>query len=257
MPTTVARKKLNDVFGDAGRGMIFPYTIANTYCSINYSVKHTGKWTYGKSFQVPPPIPLGICGMAVSTNDSVANMEFTFKQQLTKNEYRLTFLFDIDTLTPSIKISIDSVIYLWKKSDLQKYLNTNHLVINHTGTIQQIKIEVGEKKTIETRFNFYGINVEHENKPGIVYHSLGVGAAPFRSILNIEKLEAHSAILKPDIVILDFGTNDILYKDAVEETLSSQIEDAIKRFRKINPDVVLILTATQDLYYKKKHITAL
>ena len=91
---------------------------------------------------------------------------------------------------------------------------------------------------------------------GVVYHSLGVGAAPFRSVLNIENLEKHAAILKPDLVILDFGTNDILFKNAIDEKLSDQIEKSIDRFRTINPEILIVLTSTQDLFYKKKFITA-
>ena len=50
MPTSVARENLTQLFGDGGRGMIFPYNVANTYSSVNYSIKHTGNWKYGKSF---------------------------------------------------------------------------------------------------------------------------------------------------------------------------------------------------------------
>ena len=42
MPTTVTRENLTQIFGDGGRGMIFPYNIANTYSSVNYSIKYTG-----------------------------------------------------------------------------------------------------------------------------------------------------------------------------------------------------------------------
>ena len=74
----------------------------------------------------------------------------------------------------------------------------------------------------------------------------------FKNQKLFENLEKHAAILKPDLVILDFGTNDILFKNAIDEKLSDQIEKSINRFRAINPEILIVLTSTQDLFYKKK-----
>ncbi len=248
MPTTVARENLTQIFGDGGRGMIFPYNIANTYSSVNYSIKYTGKWKYGKSFQFPAPIPLGVCGMAVHARDTTANVIFKFKNAIQQNEYELKLLMNVDSLTPNFKLRIDSSTFFINEKSIKENLN-------YSGAINEISIELMEHDTT-FQFSFYGIDIETKKQTGIVYHSLGVGAAPFRSILNIENLVKHAVILKPDLVILDFGTNDILFKNAIDEKLGEQIEKSIELFRKINPDILIVLTSTQDLFYKKKFITA-
>jgi LysM repeat protein len=106
------------------------------------------------------------------------------------------------------------------------------------------------------RFRFYGIDIEHQKNSGIVYHSLGVGAAAFRSVLQLEKLVDHSNVLLPDMVLLDFGTNDILYTNAIDKKLPATVEKAIAQFRAINPNIFIVLTSTQDLYKNGKYITA-
>jgi LysM repeat protein len=255
MPTTVVRENLTQLFGEGGRGMIFPYNIANTYSSVNYSIKHTGKWKYGKSFQFPSPIPLGVCGMAVQTKDTLAQINFKFKNEIKQNDYELKLLMNVDSLSPTFKLKIDTTTFLIDEKRIKEQFSKDFISINYSGSINEISIELLEKDST-FQFSFYGIDIETQKQLGVVYHSLGVGAAPFRSVLNIENLEKHAAILKPDLVLLDFGTNDILFKNAIDEKLSDQIEKSINRFRAINPEILIVLTSTQDLFYKKKFITA-
>lgn len=254
--TSETRDNFSKLFNTGGRGMIFPYSVAKTYSSINYTVLHTGEWKYGKSFQFPPKIPLGVCGMAVETTDNKASIQFNFKKTLEKNDYKLLFLTEFDSLTPSFQVIIDSTKFEFNKKDFIRNGLKHYTTIHYKGSINHIKIIISDSTESSTNFRFYGIDVELNQPNGIIYHSLGVGAAPFRSVLNISKLEEHAAILKPDIVLLDFGTNDILYQNAIADDLIEQIEKTILRFRKINPDVTIILTSTQDLIYKKKSITA-
>jgi len=255
MPTSVARENLTQLFGDGGRGMIFPYNVANTYSSVNYSIKHTGKWKYGKSFQFPAPIPLGVCGMAVQTKDTLAQINFNFKNEIIRNDYELKLLMNVDSLSPTLKLKVDTTSFLIDEKSIKKNLGKDFISVNYSGAINEISIELIEHDT-SFQFSFYGIDIETQKQTGVVYHSLGVGAAPFRSVLNIEHLEKHVAILKPDLVILDFGTNDILFKNAIDEKLSDQIEKSINCFLAINPEILIVLTSTQDLFYKKKFITA-
>lgn len=252
-PSSWTREKLTTKYSNGGRGMIFSYSAAKTYSSFNYVSSHKGTWVYGKSFQAPAKIPLGVCGMAVETNELNAKLQFNFKVTLPDEKYRLWVLFENDSLVPSFSVDIDSTkSYLFDCKNLKNVNGKNYFEILHEGHISEIKIQVLDSSLKGFRFRFYGIDVELQKQTGVVYHSLGVGAAAFRSILNIEKLAEHTTLLKPDIVILDFGTNDILYENRIDDNLASEIEKAISIFRSVNPEISIILTSTQDLFNKKK-----
>jgi LysM repeat protein len=122
-------------------------------------------------------------------------------------------------------------------------------------SIRSVDIQLQARKEGK-RFRFYGICSESVAGGGIVYHSTGVGAAAFRSILILDKLPEQAPLLQPDIVLLDFGTNDILYHNRIETSLVAEVEKAIALWRNMFPDVLLVLTSTQDLFYKKRSITA-
>ena len=253
-PTTVARKKFHNKFGSGGRGLIFNYGAANTYSSINYASTYTGKWKFNKSFMGrKAELPLGICGMTVETSDTNASLSFKFKDEIAPNNHRIYLFFENDSISNDVAVLFNNQLIDKKKNDLNYFPYGMSFVWSEA--IQQIEIKL-KSNPKGKRFRFYGMSIENEQNTGIVYHSTGVGAAAHRAMLILEKLPEQAAILKPDVVFLDFGTNDILYTNKIESDLQGQIEKAIRKFREINPEILIVLTSTQDLYYKGKYITA-
>lgn len=250
-PTTITRNLLQNRFGNGGRGLIFNYGAADTYSSVNYASTFTGKWKFNKSYQGRKSgLPLGVCGMVVETSDSTSTLTFTWKQPIQLDNYELIVLFENDS------ISYDFSLWLNGKKSIKKIsTSAEGIGFDVNDSIVKIEIKVLPKNNAQ-RFRFYGINLINKKQGGVVYHSTGVGAAAFRSILILDKLPHQLPYINPDIVLLDFGTNDILYHNKVEPSLSTEVEKAIKWWRKMCPEVLIILTSTQDLYYKNHQITA-
>jgi LysM repeat protein len=252
-PTTVARRKLQKDFGDGGYGMIFNYGAADTYSSVNYSSTYKGTWKFAKSYQSAPKIPLGVCGMAVEGNAIGAELNFKFKTAIPKDEYEITLFTDVDSTLFDFQLTADTNTYIFHYNENQ--VLDNAVRFNYSGEITSLQLKLIEGNFSAKKFPFYGISIEKVNTGGIVYHSLGVGAAPFKSVLQLEKMSQQAQVLKPDMVFLDFGTNDILYTNAIDTKLSDQIRKAIQNFREVNPDVIIVLTSVQDLNYKGNYIT--
>ncbi len=252
-PTTFARQFLQEKYGDGGRGMIFSYGAADTYSSVNYTSTKTGTWDFAKSYKLPPNVPLGVCGMSVETHQAGASLSWDFKTHYPIDNYLVTVFTEIDSNTFEAELTIDGTVFMIDQQRLSAAQNTHAITFSYSGKIDQLTL-----KTVGTAgtFRFYGLNIEKANSKGIVYHSLGVGAAPMGSVLALSKVEQQAALLQPDIVFLDFGTNDILYHNAINPKLAGQVEKAIKKFRAINPNMLIVLTSTQDLFYKGKSITA-
>jgi lysophospholipase L1-like esterase len=250
-PTTIARNRFHERFGSGGRGLLFNYGAANTYSSINYASTYTGKWSYNKSYQgKKETLPLGVCGMVVETSDSASSLLFSMKTPIEKANNQVQILFENDSLSFGVTVYINNILI----TQGIEYVPQG-LMFSWADSIKTIEL-IPTRNSKGTRFRFYGINVEHEENHGIVYHSTGVGAAAFRSILFLEKLPEQLPLIQPDIVILDFGTNDILYKNRIEPNLSKEVEKAIAWWKSMVPEVLIVLTSTQDLYYKKHPITA-
>ena len=255
--TTEACKFLKKKYGNAGPGFLFPFSAANTYNSINCKTSHTGDWTYSKSFQLPPKIPLGIRGMTVSTQDTSASFTITLNTPFPNEKYFLQLFMDLNALTPEFQLCInEDICYDFNHDSLMIHLNESFLPIYFEGEIKTVELEwigSGEEGEVLT---CYGINVEHENKKGLLYESFGVGASAFQSVLSIAKLEDQAPQFLPDIVIIDFGTNNILYTNKMDNNIPRYVNETVAKFKAINPHVSIILTSMQDLYKNGRYIDA-
>lgn len=253
-PTSVARKNLQALYGDAGRGMMFAYSAANSYSSILYGTSHTGNWTYAKSFQSAPKLPLGVSGMTIRTDEKNASLIFTLKQPNPSYD-RLRVFLKKDTSSYDLKIlTAEDQIPIKIKEHLTSKLP--YIEIPITGNQAKITIQLVQNNPNQNFFEFYGMSLEASQKKGVIYHSVGVGASQYGSLLLEELLDEQLPSLNPNLVILDFGTNNYLYDNQVKPELGPQIEKIINNLRSIAPKATILLTSTQDLYYKSKHVTS-
>ena len=255
--TTHASQFLKAKYGNAGPGFLFPFSAANTYNSINSKTSHTGKWTYAKSFQLPPKIPLGLRGLTVSTDDTTASFTITLNTACPKENYSLQLFLELNQLTPEFQVCINKeTCYIFNRDSINNHLNETFLPISYQGEIRSVEFDwTGPSEKGQT-FTCYGINVEHENKKGLLYESFGVGASAFQSVLSIAKLEDQAPQLLPDIVIIDFGTNNILYTNTMDNNIPSYVNKTVAKFKAINPNVSIIFTSMQDLYKNGRYINA-
>lgn len=254
--TTRAKEFLYQNFGDAGPGFLFPFSAAKTYGSVNYKTSHTGEWTSAKSFQIAPKIPLGVRGMTVETRAKDAGFSITMNTAFPKEEYELILFFDNNAETPDFKLSSGDFEFVVDDSIKSAQAGKNFLVIPMNQVIATLSLQLLPTEKENQLFRFYGFNLEKKEKTGLLYLALGVGASPFEAVLNLEKLKEQAEQVKPDIVILDYGTNNILYKNQVPEKFPQYVSKAIQNFRKVNPEVIVVLTSTQDLFYKGRFIDA-
>ena len=252
-PTAVVRKNLQAEYGDGGKGMMFAYSAANSYSSILYSTSHTGNWTYAKSFQSAPKLPLGVTGMTVRTDEKNVKLIFTLKKPSPSYQNLKVFIkkdtssFDFNLITNEATIRIKLADYL--SSSLP------YIEIPIIGNQTSFTIETVQNRAHQNHFEFYGMSLETPSKKGILYHSVGVGASQYGSLLLEELLDDQLPALSPNLIVLDFGTNNYLYDNQVKPELGVQIEKIISDLRVMCPKALILLTSTQDLYYKSKHVT--
>jgi lysophospholipase L1-like esterase len=244
------RKNLHGLHGDGGRGTCFPYSAAKTYSSNEYKSEHTGEWEWGKSLRLPPKVPLGVIGMAVRTSHAGDGFTLTFDDPVPNSYDRLRLYckkqhnsFDVEVDFGDgnpVLVAIDS-----SSVDTLPYYE---ITMPDMGTV--LKVKTLKKNDFENEFEFYGMTMECSADSGAVVHNCGVGGAMYRSIVHEALFQEQLPTLEPDVVIVDFGTNDYLYDDSIKTDLDSIIVLTIQRIREVSPNASIILTSTQDMYWK-------
>jgi lysophospholipase L1-like esterase len=249
------RKRLQELKGKGGIGLVFPLSVAKTYTSFDYKSSSTGKWAASRSLESYPKLTLGVFGAAIKTKDQNASFTITFKDALPDNYRRLKifckrerqcFDFSVESGGKSTFVYSEPAYGLevpFVEVDLPAFGNS-------------VTIKLSKKNPYQSEFEFYGMSLESNSASGLVYHCAGIGGARFNAPLHQKLLAKQLPELKPDLVILDYGTNDFLYDDVIKSELYSEIIAVIDSVRKAAPEASILLTTAQDMYYKNRNVNS-
>lgn len=252
IPTGQARNLLQKKYGVAGRGLFFPYSIAKTYSSIYYTSNYEGEWTSAKSMKLPASLELGIMGMTIRTEDSTATFSISFNSKIPSDYKKIKIYcdktfesFDIHLITDNLQVPVN----VYSDSTESAYL-----LVDMPAIAQKITLKISKTSPQQKYFQFYGMDLISTQNSGINYHSSGVGGARFKSVLSLTHFSKQIQSINPNLVIIDFGTNDFLYDDSIKVTLEQEIKAVVGKVRVTAPLASIILCSTQDLYYKQKNV---
>jgi hypothetical protein len=245
----VLRKRFQDLLGKGGRGLMFPFSTAKTYSSVAYSSSHQGSWTASRSIEPLPKYTLGVCGATCRTNDSMASFQIRFSEPIPEHYNTLRIFCKKSPFSYSVWIQTDEGEELYRadiEGDTSPYIEINNLPPLQNG----FGIRVAKSSPLQEEFEFYGMSLESSQTGGAIIHSAGIGGARYNAPLYQKLFMNHLPVLDPDLVILDYGTNDYIYDDKIKPELESEIVQIISNIRTACPNACILLTTTQDMMRK-------
>lgn len=233
----------------AGRGMIFPFTVAKTNNPWWYKVESTGTWTSLRSVVRTDTSTIGLAGIKVSTTDTLSEMKISFRTDQFPGHYfnRVKVLHRMDSSYAVNAFALDSTVMIERTVNVaggytefhyDRYMDTLRLRFQRTDSLQR-------------GFTLYGILLEGDD-PGIVYHAVGVNGASTASYLRCQRFVPDLALLQPDLVIFSVGVNDAHDADFSPARFKRNYTDLIARVRKAAPDAAILLTTNSDSYFKRR-----
>jgi lysophospholipase L1-like esterase len=248
------RKTIATVKPSAGRGMIFPYAIARTYSQYDYSSSYEGNWTSANSIQLFPKLALGLSGFAAHTNDPTSSFSFQFKTALDADPKNLQIFLKVPSTGYQLIVGVDG---LYKAINLDPVFEQQSpsVKISVPQLSDNLRIEVINTSAEPGTFELHGLSIENSSS-GVIYHNLGVGGAAFNSINSQALFARQLPSIAPDVVVLDWGTNDIIYKNTVPANHAEVVLRTIEKVRASAPNAVIVLTSVQDMNFRGKNITA-
>lgn len=248
------RQAFQNAKGNAGRGMIFPYAIAKTYSQEDYTSSFTGTWKTANSIHQPPKIGVGVSGFVGVTKDHFAQVKFNFTKAALGN-IQATVLFralDGDYQLTMSNGSQSQTINVSSQAGQPTQTATFDLGMSDKSLSLSIQKQGGDA---QAAFELHGINLTHPNQSGVIYHNLGVGGAAFNAIVQQKHFAQQFPMLNADLVVLDWGTNNILYTNKIDANFESTVRRTIQQVRAANPDAAILLTSAQEARYKGQPVT--
>lgn len=88
-------------------------------------------------------------------------------------------------------------------------------------------------------------------QPGLVYHILGVNGATTVTFCTEQKIREVSS-LKPDLIILSFGTNEAHSRRYLAPAHRQQVDDLVSRLQRACPQASFLLTTPPGAYVGRR-----
>ena len=248
--TGYIRNELQVIFGDGGRGFVFPYAAASTHAAYDYKTSCKGKWDYSRNVQPYPVYDMGITGATVHTEDSSASFKLIFSSWALKKNFNVLKIYckrSPESFDLKVKTSgSEAPLYI----DCNSFNDKLYIEINLPKASDTLEFFVNKTDTAQKYIECYGLLIETNEDKGILYNSVGINSASLQSILREELLLYQLQELKPDLVILDMGTNDFYKVKFLSEEIEENLSKIIDIIQRASPDAAIILSDVQDIYYR-------
>lgn len=229
---------LQEKFGSAGRGLVFPLKLAKTNEPYDYLIRSEEQWDRTLCVQRVKRLPMGLGGMAIKAVNSSFTFEIKANNTTNDHSFNTITVFhhekapELNVADKDIKSVVEPVAYPFI-SRLHLDKNVSHLSLSS---------EMTEKKDSAI---YYGFNLEN-GKSGILYHAVGMNGAQFRHYASVQDFAEQISILTPSLLIFSLGTNEAFRGRLFEGRFFKEIDDIIMPVLKENPNAVVLITIPPD-----------
>jgi lysophospholipase L1-like esterase len=248
--TREVRERLQREFGDAGRGVVFPYKLAQSNGPKDFIVETNCRWI-GSNCQK---------SLATETNFGVSG----FKVETTNIKGELTFKLR-DTATSETRL-FTKVTVFQRKNPAEFDMELSDEITNQTAQlfieddysksfyfdrpVGQVTIRANKTNSKQKKLSIDGVALENELS-GVLYHSIGVNGAKYMDYARANYFAKQVADLDPDLVILSFGTNEG-QGNTPATYMRHTMEELIKQIQEASPSAQILLTTPADSYLRGK-----
>ncbi|MGI4761596.1 MAG: GDSL-type esterase/lipase family protein [Janthinobacterium lividum] len=247
------RQELQRTYGNAGRGLAFPFRVARADGSSSFRTAATaGQWRVRRVLAKPDSLlPVGLAGFVLATADSGA--AFTLRiPALRRPNYTFSKLTLLRQPGPAA--------FDWQVRSAQgRLLGTlagSTAGFAPTVVLDSLRDFVALRATRtslrQTSAQLYGLLLDN-GQPGVVYHTIGVNGAAVRHYNRAPLFFEQLPALAPDLLIISLGTNDA-YEPGFDPTaFQRQLDTLVSRLRRRCPQADVLLTAPADSYRRRRY----
>lgn len=242
---------LQQEFGNAGRGLVFPGRVGRTNEPTTLYSSSTGSWENKRIIYTNQPLSIGIGAMTLRTSDLNASILIKTKplENVAYSFNKVTFFFQKDFSSYNLVVKDSIGRYL-------AYVGPYTVEDKNTSRIQlpfstnQIEFHTLQSTPDQSQFTLFGINLEN-SRPGILYHAIGSNGAKAKHYLEAAYFAEQTSELTPDLFIISLGTNEAVEHPYVDPKFTSQLDAFVNKLKSINPTAQFLFTIPADFYKKK------
>lgn len=237
---------LQQDFGSAGRGWVFPYNIANTNGPSDYRWNSTGRWDVDRIIDRNKSTDiLGPGAIVLTSRNDAPTLAFNGRQdddRMDNNIRQAELFFDPGTDDSSISVpgagvDISSAPFEGGTPTLRK------ASLTFPAAVQAFQVRWDRQNA--QPFRFYGALLQNGHN-GVLYSAVGINGAMYQHYNeNNGTLIAEMEVMQPQLVIISLGTNEA-YGSLNAAAFREQIDETVKMIRKYQPKAAIVLTTPPE-----------
>jgi lysophospholipase L1-like esterase len=248
--TREVRERLQRAFGDAGRGLIFPYKLAGSNGPRDYLVETNARWN-GASCQrnLSARTPFGVSGFTLETSSPKGELTIRMRDTATSETRFFTKVTIFQHKTP---LQFDVVV----RDDISNQTAQIYVQDEYSRSyyfdrpVAQVTIAAKRSNSQQKLLTLDGIALENELS-GVIFHAVGVNGAKFQDYVRAKYFALQVAKLQPDLIILSMGTNEAQGRTD-PGFMYRTMRDLTENLLKESPDALIMLTTPADSYLRGK-----
>lgn len=249
------RQKMQLMFGNAGRGFIYPYNVAKSNEPHTYTTRTKTIWDAKRNVFHLKPLPIGIGGFTIETGDSCSTINLTVEDQkglgYSFTKFTLFQERELNNYDISICDSLNRQLGVFKFLDKSESLFTSEIRFKkpmcHININSQVSDTANQKLT-----RIYGMLLENDSS-GVLYNMIGVNGAKCKHYNKSKYFIEQLSYLKSDLFIVSLGTNEAYYSDFNQANFYKNLDTLISNITSTNPSANVILTTPPDSYHRTRN----
>ncbi|WP_169719534.1 GDSL-type esterase/lipase family protein [Olivibacter sitiensis] len=242
--TKEVRNGLQDFFGNAGRGFVFPYQLARTNGPQDFFSSSSSRWSSSRLSYSRNNVLHGLGGFGMNKLSGKGDIQINLRHQ--NSDFDIIRLFLGQNSSPSTWFINPNKSAKTYQLDIMPQLGHPYQADSLQLTKETNGFSIYSSNAPATRY-FYGASLER-SEPGVLYHAIGVNGAQYAHYNADANFWNQLKALKSDLYILSFGTNEAITNTMNEDNYLLQVQDFITHIKEINPKADILITTAADSY---------
>jgi len=238
------RRNLQSEFGNAGQGIIFPYTLCKSFSPKGILAQTTGQWNCTNLLKFDSSRPIGIKGYVLGTQSTGGTLSFNITSEYAGNK----------TNKISIWSSCDSVSHNYTLGDsfrlIEQYRYNESIQVRTyelNSQIDSFRISVIPSGRGDKEFLFHGFEYVPDALVGVDYHQLGVVGACFTHLVRSDSLVFEQiGHIQPDLIIFSYGSNESYDVQMDTTNYYNKIHGFLAKIKNEFPQTAVLITTAPD-----------
>lgn len=243
--SSIVRNGIQDFFGNAGRGLVFPYQLAKSNAPADIISSSNITWQYNRLAHPEISIVNGLSGFGIHTTQPEAMVTLRLKEVNGTPQYfnKIQFFLGDDSSRYLLEVNDNnSPVSLATKRG-----HDNPSLIYQSDSLLS---EFTLTRNSPGEYAFYGVSLERSNTPGVVYNTIGVNGAQYEQFSNTPLFWKQLPALNADLFIVSLGTNEAQNQNLNEDSLIAKCNYFLQQIKTAAPNAVVLVTTPAGSYYR-------